>query len=157
MDLENIWNAFLEKMKIKFKPILFETWFKETKLINLDDNKATILVPLDVHKTHLKENYLEMIKETFMEVTGSIFDFDFVTSNDLDKENIKIKENDDAIFESGLDSKYTFDNFVCGESNKFAKTIGMAVAEKPGNSYNPLLFHALNQLSSHVNEVNYIY
>ncbi len=151
MDLENMWNVFLSKIEIKLKPVLFQTWFKDTKLIDLNNEYAIVLVPLDVHKKHLKENYLDIIKETFMEVTGSIFKFEFVTEEEYesqtkDNNEIVIKENNEATFESGLDTKYTFDNFIQGESNKFAKTIGLAVAEKPGAMYNPLFIYSSSGL-----------
>ena len=45
------------------------------------------------------------------------------------------------MFDSALDNTYTFDNFISGESNKFAKAIGLAVAEKPGSMYNPLFIY----------------
>ena len=151
MDLENMWAVFLSKIEIKLKPVLFQTWFKDTKLVDLNNEYAIVLVPLDVHKKHLKENYNEIIKETFMEVTGSIFKFEFVTEEEYEtktKHNneINTKDNNEAIFESGLDSKYTFDNFIQGESNKFAKTIGLAVAEKPGAMYNPLFIYSSSGL-----------
>ena len=150
MDLNNMWSVFLSKMEIKLKPVLFQTWFKETKLVDLNNEYAIVLVPLDVHKKHLKENYYEIIKETFMEVTGSIFKFEFVTEEEYNSQtknnNEIIKDNNEAIFESGLDSKYTFDNFIQGESNKFAKTIGLAVAEKPGAMYNPLFIYSSSGL-----------
>jgi len=141
MDLENIWNVFLAKVEEKVKPVLFETWFKDTKLIKLTDDTATIKVSWEIQKKHLKENYNELIKETFMDVTGSIFNFDYTTDDEINKKEEEIKENNEAIFESGLDSKYTFDNFISGESNKFAKAIGLAVAEKPGSMYNPLFIY----------------
>ena len=143
MDVENIWSVFLEKMELKVKPILFQTWFKDTKLIELNNDYGVVEVPLDVHKKHLKENYNDIIKETFMEVTGSVFEFEYVTEDEITKkeETLTIKENNDSIFESGLDSKYTFENFVSGESNKFAKAIGIAVAERPGSMYNPLFIY----------------
>ena len=77
MDLESIWSAFLSKIEIKLKPVLYQTWFQETKLIDLNDEYAIVKVPLDVHKKHLEENYSEIIKETFMEITGSIFKFKY--------------------------------------------------------------------------------
>ena len=144
MDLENMWATFLAKIEIKLKPVLYQTWFENTKLIDLNNDYAIVLVQSDIHKKHLKENYNDIIKETFMEVTGSIFDFKYITEEEYskeDKENIEIKDNNEAIFESGLDSKYTFDNFISGESNKFAKAIGVAVAEKPGAMYNPLFIY----------------
>lgn len=141
MDLENIWNVFLAKVEEKVKPVLFETWFKDTQLINLTDDTATIKVSWEIQKKHLKENYNELIKETFMDVTGSIFKFEYTTEEEHLKQEEIIKENDEAIFDSGLDSKYSFDNFISGESNKFAKAIGLAVAEKPGSMYNPLFIY----------------
>ena len=114
MDLESMWSVFLSKIEIKLKPVLFQTWFQETKLIDLNNEYAIVEVPLDVHKKHLQENYGEIIKETFMEVTGSNFKFKYVTKEELEEDNpqIKVNDNNEAIFESGLDSKYTFDNFV---------------------------------------------
>ena len=76
-----------------------------------------------------------------MDVTGSIFKFEYTTEEEHLKQEEIIKENDEAIFDSGLDNKYTFDNFISGESNKFAKAIGLAVAEKPGSMYNPLFIY----------------
>ncbi len=141
MDLDNIWNVFLAKVEEKVKPVLFETWFKDTKLINLTDDTATIKVSWEIQKKHLQENYNELIKETFMDVTGSIFNFEYTTEEEEIKHEEEIKENNEAIFDSGLDSRYTFDNFISGESNKFAKAIGLAVAEKPGSMYNPLFIY----------------
>ncbi len=142
MDLDNIWKVFLAKIKEKLKPVLFQTWFKDTNLVELTDEYALVKVPLDVHKKHLKENYNDIIKETFMEVTGAIFDFKYITEDESTDDKPVIKENDEAVFESNLDSRYTFDNFILGESNKFAKTVAMAVAEKPGNTYNPLFLYS---------------
>ncbi len=140
MDLENMWSVFLSKIEIKLKPVLYQTWFQDTKLIDLNNEFAIVEVPLDVHKKHLQENYGEIIKETFMEVTGSIFKFKYVTPEELTEDKPQINNNE-AIFESGLDNKYTFENFISGESNKFAKSIALAVAEKPGAMYNPLFIY----------------
>ena len=146
MDKNKIWNLFLEKVKDKVNPILFQTWFKETELLNLNDNLATIKVPLDVHKQHLNQNYNDLIKETLLEITGTFYNLEFVTESEAETKEVKIKGNEEAIFESGLDNKYTFENFVSGESNKFAKTIGLAVAEKPGSMYNPLFIYGSSGL-----------
>ena len=148
MDLESIWSVFLSKIEIKLKPVLYQTWFQDTKLIDLNNEYAIVEVSLDVHKKHLQENYSDIIKETFMEVTGSIFKFKYVTPEEVteDKPQTEITDNNEATFESGLDSKYNFDNFISGESNKFAKAIGLAVAEKPGAMYNPLFIYGSSGL-----------
>ncbi len=143
MDIDNIWNLFLEKMKEQINPMHFDTWFADTKLISLDENCAKVLVPMSVHKKHLKENYNDLVVELFTEITGTNFNFEYVLEEEL-KNNITIDTNEIGVpsvpFESNLDPKYTFDNFVVGQSNKhkFAKATSLAVAEKPGYMYNPL-------------------
>lgn len=143
MDVNNIWSVFLAKIEVKLKPVLYQTWFKDTHLKSITADTATIIVPYDVHKKHLTDNYGNIIQETFMEVTGSIYKFKYLTEDEVKNEEpvTEIKENDSSIFESNLDSRYTFESFIQGESNKFAKTIGLAVAENPGAMYNPLFIY----------------
>ena len=56
MDLENIWKTFLDKIKEEISPMLYETWFMETKLAELNNETAKVIVPMHIHKKHLKEN-----------------------------------------------------------------------------------------------------
>ncbi len=164
MDLSTIWNMFLDKMKENLSPMLFETWFSETKLLELKNNTAKILVPMPVHKKHLKENYNDMIEEIFTEVTSSICKFEYFIEEDL-QNNVEISNNNgndnlDSTFESNLDPRYTFDNFIVGESNKFAKATSIAVAEQPGFMYNPLFIYGSSGLGkTHLMHAigNYIY
>lgn len=164
MNLDTIWNMFLEKMKENLSPMLYETWFSETKLLELKGNSAKVLVPMPVHKKHLKENYNDIIEEIFTEVAGSNFKFEFFIEEDLEN-NVNITSNntnssDDPTFESNLDPRYTFENFIVGESNKFAKATSIAVAEQPGFMYNPLFIYGSSGLGkTHLMHAigNYIY
>ena len=54
MDINNIWKSFLEKMKENLTPVLYDMWFSETKLLELNQEYAKILVPMPLHKKHLK-------------------------------------------------------------------------------------------------------
>ena len=127
----------------------FETWFADTKLISLDENCAKVLVPMSVHKKHLKENYNDLVVELFTEITGTNFNFEYVLEEEL-KNNIVINTDEIGVpsisFDSNLDSRYTFDNFIVGQSNKFAKATSLAVAEKPGYMYNPLFIYGKSGL-----------
>ena len=145
MDNKTLWKTFLEKMKENISPMLFETWFMETELIELKENHAIVLVPMHVHKKHLKENYNDLIQETFAEITGTNFQFDYVTKEEVEK-NIEIDTDNVGVpaineYETNLNPLYTFDNFIVGSSNKFAKATSLAVAEKPGFMYNPLFIY----------------
>lgn len=151
MDLNNIWNSFLEKIKVQISDIAFDTWFSETKLINLNNNVATVLVPYHIHKKNLSENYNDIIEEVFTEITGTNFKFNYVieeeVENNLTESNQVIGvPNNNEIYESNLDPKYTFENFMIGPSNKFAATSALAVAEQPGKMYNPLFIYGSSGL-----------
>ena len=164
MDINNIWNTFLEKMKQRINPMHYETWFSDTRLISLDENSAKILVPMSVHKKHLKENYNDLVSELFTEITGTNFNFEYVLEEEINN-NIVINADEIGVptlnYESNLDSKYTFDNFIVGQSNKFAKATALAVAEKPGYMYNPLFIygksglgktHLMNAIGNYINK-----
>lgn len=95
-------------------------------------------------------NYIltDEIKE--IEKTQTISNFD-KEKNNLDKYNqIEIqpiiKEEQNVNFESNLIEKYTFDNFIIGDSNRLAHTAALSVAEQPGKLYNPFFLHGKSGL-----------
>ncbi|MBP3765805.1 MAG: chromosomal replication initiator protein DnaA [Bacilli bacterium] len=146
MDNSKLWNSFLERIKGELSPITFDTWFAETKIARIKDNIVTLSVPMHVHKKMLSENYNEIIEEIFTEVSGSNFKFEYLTEDEIENSNINIKTENIGVpaisqFESNLNPNYTFDNFIVGNSNKFAKLTAFAVAEKPGQMYNPLFIY----------------
>jgi len=150
VDINTIWNLFLEKVKGELDPILYETWFMDTKLHELNDNTAKVIVPMQVHKKHLKENYNNIVEEIFTEITGTNFKFEYLLEDEITK-NVIIDTDKVGVpsfnnFESNLDTKYTFDNFIVGNSNKFAKATSLAVAEQPGFMYNPLFIYGSSGL-----------
>ena len=68
MDVDVLWENFLNKIKENISSLSYETWFKDTKLVSLRDNVATIIVPMPFHKKHLVENYSSIIENTFMQL-----------------------------------------------------------------------------------------
>lgn len=152
MNSELIWENFLNTIQTNLSEITFETWFKETKLIELEDDFIKILVPDVLHKKHLKENYNDMVEETFNEITGSNFKVEYFLEEEL---NSNIKINTDIIgvptsvqnnFNSNLNKEYNFNTFIVGKSNKFARATALAIAEQPGKMYNPLFIYAKSGL-----------
>lgn len=150
MDLNNIWNSFLSKIKLEISDIAYDTWFADTKLVGLNNNTATVLVPYHIHKKNLSENYNDIIEELFTEITGTNFKFNYVieeeVANNLTLESEVIGVPNNEIYESNVDPKYTFENFMIGPSNKFAATSALAVAEQPGKMYNPLFIYGSSGL-----------
>ena len=158
MNTDNLWNEFLDKIKERITPLSYDTWFKDTKLYKLDGGTATIIVPLALHKKHLEENYIDDIEETFNSITGTNFNFKFILENEINEisdnneeviigtsnENMGVPHQTSA--SANLNSEYTFDSFIVGNSNRFAFTAARAVAEKPGKAYNPLFLYGKSGL-----------
>lgn len=147
MDINNIWTTFLKRIEASVQPMAYTTWFKETKLISLKDNKAIVQVPMEIHKKHLKESYNDIIEEIFTDITGTNFQMEYYLPNELNS-NVEIpnETNDNVEFETNLNPNYTFETFIVGESNKFAQAMALAVAERPGFVYNPLFLYSSSGL-----------
>ena len=149
MDLNVRWQSFLDKIKEQITNVSYETWFSESKLISLQDGVAKVLVPTIVHKKSLTTKYYDLIEENFTEITGTNFKFEFYTEEELET-NVILNPDEVGVpndkFVSNLNPKYTFDNFIVGNSNRFAATSALAVAEQPGEMYNPLFIYGSSGL-----------
>ena len=145
-----LWGKFLDILSNKFVDLTFNTWFKPLKLykIDHDNNEIIIVVPMQVHKKMIEANWMDDMNDSIFEVTGINYDIKLVLETDyLEDEKEQVVDNNvDTIennykFETNLKKEYTFDNFVVGDTNKFAKTACYAVAEQPGKIYNPLFLY----------------
>ncbi len=148
MSNEELWNSFLDILKTRISDISYETWFKDTSLIDITDGKLIIKVPMTFHKQFLNNNYSELIEEIINSITGTNYDLDFVVEEDLTSidDNSANIDNDYKKINSNLNDKYTFENFIIGDSNRFAQTAALAVAEQPGKIYNPLFIYGKSGL-----------
>lgn len=142
MDKNLMWNNFLEKLSHQIDSLAFDTWFKDTKLINIENGSLVIEVPMYIHQKHIKENYQDMIINIINELTGTNFN---IIYHVLDENNNSYKEINKGVpnmtLSTNLNKNYTFDNFIVGESNKFAHAAALSVAESPGKKYNPLFLY----------------
>ena len=143
-----LWQNFLDILSNRISAVSFNTWFKETNLINIKEGKLIIQVPMTFHKKFLNDNYYELIEEIINSITGTNYDLDFVVEEDLEQieSDVEKTENIHKKLNSNLNDKYTFDNFVVGDSNRFAQTAAIAVAEQPGKIYNPLFIYGKSGL-----------
>ena len=152
MNVDVLWTNFLTQVKDELSSLAYDTWFKDTSLYKLDNGKAIIIVPMQIHKKHLADKYSTLIVDKLNNITGTNFELDFILSDEikeLEEEKVKqdtINESENRgvppnSFQSNLKSKYTFDNFIVGNSNKFAHAAALSVAENPGNMYNPLFIY----------------
>jgi len=149
MDNSFSWDEFLSIIKTKLSSVSFDTWFKDTKISTITDDSIYIEVPMSFHKDFLNKNYYELIDEIISKLTGKNYDINFVVEEDIVNNDIVVnteETNSNTNYHSNLNPNYTFNTFVIGDSNRFAQTAAVAVAEQPGKVYNPLFIHGKSGL-----------
>ncbi len=148
MNVSILWSKLLDQVKSELTSLSYRTWFSDTELYKLNNGKAYIIVPMPIHKKHLQDNYYDIIVSKLAEISGSNYDLVFLLKEEIEdeikkqekkEEKINIENNDNV--NSNLNKKYVFDNFIVGNSNKFAHAAALSVAENPGNMYNPLFLY----------------
>lgn len=171
MLVEELWTTFLNNVKNEINSASYNAWFHDLKLINVENDSMTIQVPMEIHKKILGDNYYSLMEEILFNLSGITYTIKFVLEDEqksiikeLEATNFENTKIDD-FWESNLDKSLNFENYVVGNTNRFAKVAGMAVAEQPGKIHNPLfiygksglgkthLMHAIgNFISEHTNK-----
>ncbi len=153
-----LWEKVLENVKNSVNSMIYETWFANTSIHNIDNNKITIKVKTDIQKTNLSNRYYEFVQANLYDITHNTYEIDFKTEDELiEKEPEKVEETvvetteEETTkpvyeFKSNLRKDLTFESFVVGNSNRLAQSAAFAVAENPGKIYNPLFIYGSSGL-----------
>ena len=147
--MENIvqaWSVVLEYLHAQpdISDVAYNMWIKCIEPCGIEENKIVLKVHTDFQRGIVLGQYSGKIKEAFQQVLGIPFEIKV-----LSEETHEEKTADDPNFPSAenlfgkrsSDYEYSFENFVVGNSNKFAHAAAQAVALKPAGSYNPLFIH----------------
>ncbi len=145
---KEIWNQVLNIIEENTTSISYNTWFKPISIKNIDENVKIVYLESDedfIIKV-LKDRYLQLIESGFKTVTGE--EYRVVIKNSADyQQPEKEEEVQPFVMDPKLrkqkifNPRYTFDNFVVGNSNKYAHAASLAVAESPSEAYNPLFIY----------------
>lgn len=146
--IQSKWDEILEYIKNEYNlsDISFNTWIKPLKFHSVENNKVIIIIPFDQShsKNYISSKYSLPIKVSITEVTGMEYDVEFILEKDASSEDALINNNiiNTPEYENtNLNHTYTFDTFVVGSNNRFAQSAALAVAESPGETYNPLFIY----------------
>ncbi len=143
-NYQEIWNKVLEKLKDESGEASFNEIFSNAKEVyKFENNYVYVSVPNELIKFRINQYYSKKIKEFTDNLTNSPIGFKFITKKDIEKEvkinnGSKFVQPDAKNVGRNLSSIYRFDNFVVGESNRFAFLTSMKVAENPVMVCNPL-------------------
>ncbi|MGL4798190.1 MAG: chromosomal replication initiator protein DnaA [Cellulosilyticaceae bacterium] len=143
------WNTILGIIEPETSSVSYNTWFKDTKLVDVIDNTMLVSVKNEFNKEILSTRYLELIKNCTLQVLSKEYNFDFVVISEDGKyepknssSTIKKEHIDDPLnTKSNLNPRYVFNSFVVGNSNRMAHAAALAVAEAPARAYNPLFLY----------------
>ena len=143
-----LWSEALEEIKDRVGKQNFDTWIKPVRFITKNRNEVTLEVPNKFFRDWLTENYIGQIENILATFAKQDIKIVFSVNQKLAARSTveKIpkkdeKERDKPPRTSNLIPKYTFENFVIGASNQFAHAACMAVANQPGDHYNPLFIY----------------
>lgn len=142
IQIENLWERAIALLKTELTEISFNTWIKTIEPISINSNTLNLKVTAEFHKGILESRYAPLIKNALKQVGFREYSINFIVPSN--KNDSKLDQNYDSNEElicSSLNSKYTFDTFVIGNSNRFAHAAALAVAESPAKAYNPLFLY----------------
>lgn len=141
---EEILNTVKEEHEIS--EVSFNAWLKPLSVFAVENQKLYILVPDEqIGLSYITKKYLLPIRVAVAEITGIDYEIEFILPEQTKKikpykaKNISGEDNSGT--NSGLNPNYTFDSFVVGNNNKLAYAASLAVAESPGEIYNPLFLY----------------
>jgi chromosomal replication initiator protein len=158
MTKDQVWQAVLGELEIGISRVNFITWFKNTFIYCLEENKVVVSVPNDFTKRWLEQKYYKAIKSSIEKIIDKkINEIEFsvnlkkedtpeeVSEKKLEKKEGAPKacstENKINVSRFGLNPKYSFSTFVVGKSTELAYAACQAIVSNPGKAYNPLFIY----------------
>ncbi|MBI3913193.1 MAG: chromosomal replication initiator protein DnaA [Chloroflexi bacterium] len=184
MNPAEVWNTALDELQYKMTKATFDTWVRGTHALGMDNGTMVVGVHSPYAKEWLENRLHTTIERTVTGILGRSVEVRYVVKEksnghareieeipivDLNENELEIREPEPSPAQIRADehmarslipltAKYTFDSFIVGNSNRLAHAAAQAVAENPGQSYNPLfiyggtglgkthLLHALGQV-----------
>ena len=148
------WDAFYRELRERIPAAAWQTWIEPLES-SAESGRLRVTAPTEFHYRWVGDRYLPVLEETAQKVLGIELVLDF--REEPSEPEPAASPNPSAALQSALPletpvvhhggdprlvPKYTFDNFVVGQSNRFAHAAALAVAEQPGSHYNPLFIYA---------------
>lgn len=133
-ELNKMWQECLSILENEVSTVSFNTWIKDIVPISIDKDTITFSVESSIKKNMVEKLYGDLLKNTVLEISGKGYEINIIVAQEIFKEEKKPEPR-------SYYSKYTFDNFVVGNSNRFAQSAALAVAEAPSYAYNPLFLY----------------
>ena len=163
------WEAVLNKLEMMVSAVSFDLWIKPLELLEFKNGSTLVLgASSPTAKNQILKNQADKLSECILDVFGEGVGYEILDQNEKQeylKDTVVVEPAVEAREEhpnKGMfNSKYTFDNFVVGKSNQFVYAAARAVAEHPGQKFNPLFIyggvglgktHLLHAIGNYIHE-----
>jgi chromosomal replication initiator protein len=163
MDTTSLWQAVLGEIELGVSHGNFVTWFKNTRLLKIKDDHVVVGVPNVFIKQQLERKFNDLIAQTLRNngFTPSQIDYKILPASSLHRkiddepvilQTVNSPTNEEAqqpaitsslthTYRQGLNERYTFENFIVGSGSELAYAACQAIAQSPGQKYNPLFLY----------------
>ncbi len=170
MDVEQAWQSALGQLQMEMPKASFDTWVRDTRMVNFDQGLFTIGVRNAYARDWLESRLSSTVTRLLMGIMNRDVDVRFIVSHQSGSETIAdsatattrtsldsvealragnevsaaVEENETAVSyprNATVNPRYTFENFVVGPNNRLAHAAAQAVAENPASAYNPLFLY----------------
>ena len=170
---EILWDKALKELQSTVSAISYSTYIEQLKPIDLINTKLILATKTEIFASEVASRLLDKIRAALRTADTGITDIELCVGDSredyLAKKGYVIPRREE-VEETPINPKYTFDTFVVGSSNRYLYAAAKAVADNPGNSYNPLfiyggaglgkthIMHAIaNQIRSNNPVMNVVY
>ncbi len=168
-DLTSLWQAVLDKLELNVSNVSFIMWFKPLKVLDYSEENKKLIISTNSSsaKNQIMRNYFEKLSSAIKDIFGQNIEIEILDPNEeiefIKLHGEKTVQKEVEVAKNPFNSKYTFDNFVVGKSNQFVYAAARAVAEHPGEKFNPLFIyggvglgktHLLHAIGNYIHEFN---
>jgi chromosomal replication initiator protein len=175
-EAQQLWDECAGRIQSQVSEATWRTWFAGVEPVGVVSGEFVLAVPSAVIRERLESRFAGLLRDALVDVVGADLPlrFDLLKSEEGNSgaeemarprdigASTATKAEDDGPPTSGMPaSRYTFEGFVIGASNRFAHAAALSVSERPGKAYNPLFIiggaglgktHLLQAIRNYVNE-----
>ncbi len=150
VDVKKLWDDALVAIELGITPANFKTWFRDTRIVSIEDGTVTLGVPSVFVRDWLADKFQSMILRVLRENAPYVRNIEYAVVARTEKKQESRAQNVNAALPleeyyinkgDNLNPRYSFDTFVIGPFNALAHAAAKTVSERPGITYNPLFIY----------------
>lgn len=137
-SIADVWKNVLDRLRGQLSETTIDTWFDEINVITMEDSAFVLHCSNTFKKSTIEARFMRHIKEALKDIFSADLEVKILNDDQLSAYHGVAPDRPGALYESDA---FTFETYVVGPSNKLAYAAAKAVAEKPGENYNPLFIY----------------